>query len=247
MIRHEVSISMETYTTVIQKENLGDPHPTLSGGELWYPPDGERDKDRRVSDELREHGLLVNRDRLADGFLDALAVMQRAAVEYYTFASVEGNKATARTAALGRDAVLVVFDGTAIHIEPIPAEQLGVRLAAALPEVPPAHLHSISCDVKDLRAVKGGTSLPSSPSVADAKRMKRFLELERISTGQLFAAIRDGEGGRRATTAPMPCWIDTHEGRALLNPDPGGWLNLAGSGLTEIARVLGDLERRLRR
>lgn len=246
MIRQEVSISLETYTTVIERENLGEAHPTLSGGEMWYPDDAAREKNGRVFEQLREQGLLVSGNRLSDDFLETLTVMQRAAVEYYTFASVEGNRATARTAALGRDAVLVVFNGTSIHIEPIPVEQLGVRLAAALPEMPPARLHSISCDVNDLKAAKADKQLPSTPSARDAKRMKRYLELDRISTGQLFAAIRDGYG-RKATTAPVPCWIDTENGRTLFSHNDGDWVSLSGAGLQEIAGQFSQLEGRLRR
>lgn len=245
MIKHEVSISLETYTTVIQRENLGEAHPTLTGGEKWYPDDAAQAKNGRVFEELREQGLLVNGSRLSDDFHDTLTVMQRAAVEYYTYASVEGNNATARTAALGRDAVLVVYDGSTIHIERIPAEQLGVRLATALPEVPPAQVHSISCDVNDLMAVKADRQLPSTPSVRDAKRMRRFLEEERISTGQLFAAVRDNYG-RKATKAPVPCWIDTAHGRALFSHGRGGWVSLSGAGINELAGTLTQLEQQLR-
>lgn len=246
MIRDEVSISMETYTTVVEKENLGEPHTTLGGGEMWYSPDEVRTRDVRVLNELRQQGL-VDGTRVSDRFMDALAVMQRPSVEYYTFASIDGRSTTIRTAALGRDAVLVIRQGQRITIAPIPVEQLGLRLAAALPTVPAAPVHSMSCDDADLRAVMKDKAVPSSKSAHDAKRMKRILEGDRADTGQLYAAIRDGVGGRKSTTAPIPTWFDTEQGRLLLSFDTNGWVNLTGATTLTIADKLADLEKALGR
>lgn len=120
--------------------------------------------------------------------------MQRPSVEYYTFASIDGRSTTIRTAAMGRDAVMVIRQGSRITIAPIPVEQLGLRLAAALPAVPAAPVHSMSCDDADLREVMKDKAAPQSKSVQDAKRMKRALESDRTNTGQVYAAIRDGVG-----------------------------------------------------
>lgn len=245
MIRDEVSISVEAYTTVLAKENLGDPHSTVVGGELWYPPEEESRRTIRVLGELRSQGL-SDGNRAGDDLVEALTVMQRAAVEYYTVAQIEGKSVTVRAAALGRDAVLVTVQDGTMTIAPIPVEQLGFRLAAALPTVPAAQMHSMSCAIADLEAVHHDKSVPQSNSVRDAKRMKRFLDLERINQGQLFAAVRDGLGGRKKNTAPVPCWIDTESGRALASPDDRGWLNLAGADLVAIANKLADLEKSLR-
>lgn len=247
MIRDEVSISMETYLTVLEKENLGEPHPTLPAAHLWYPPDEEHRRNVRVLNELRQQRLIQG-TRVSDAFLATLTVMQRAAVEYYTFiANKEVRQTTVRTAAIGRDAVLVQWAGDeVIKIAPIPVEQMGVRLAAALPETPAAQVHSMSCDNADLLALSKDKSLPQSGSLRDAKRMKRWLDKERIHVGQLFAAVRDNANTRRSTQAPMPCWIDTESGRVLFSPDRNGWMNLVGADMLTIAGKLEELEKELR-
>lgn len=246
MIRDEVSIDMETYTTVLEKENLGEPHSTLGGGETWYSPDETRTRDVRVLNELRQQGL-VEGTRVSDDFRETLAVMQRPSVEYYTFASIDGRSTTIRTAAMGRDAVMVIRQGSRITIAPIPVEQLGLRLAAALPTVPAAPVHSMSCDDADLRAVMKDKAVPQSKSVQDAKRMNRALESDRTNTGQLYAAIRDGVGARKSTQAPVPTWFDTEQGRLLLSFDSSGWVNLVGASTLTIAGKLADLEKALHR
>ncbi|MBA0127607.1 ESX secretion-associated protein EspG [Haloechinothrix sp. YIM 98757] len=246
MIRQPVTISLETYTTLLDKENLGEPHTTLLGGELWYPPELARERDVRMLHELREQGL-TSGNRISEDFYDTLALVQRPAVEYYTFyTAAEGGQWTARTAMTGRDALLITKDGTTIRLEPIPHEQLGVRLAVALPDTPAAQLKSITCSVDELEALQAGKSLPSGPSASDAKRMQRWLDMERQYAGQLYAAIRDGTNRRRATTAPMPCWIDTESGRLLLAPDDSGWCTLTGCDTMAIAEKLSTLEEALR-
>lgn len=246
MIRDRVSISMDTYKTVLEKENLGEPHTTLVGGEMWYPPDEQRAREIRALNELAAQSLL-SRNRASDDLVETMVIMQRAAVEYYTFANLEGRSVTVRTAAMGRDAVLILSDRKSIKLEPIPVEQLGVRLVAALPETPAARVHSMSCDNEDLRAVFKDKSLPTSNSARDAKRMKRLLEAERINTGQMYVAVRDGAGGRVSTRPPAPTWFDTEEGRILLSFDSSGWANLSGADLMTMSGKLEDMEKDLRR
>ncbi|MGH3951723.1 MAG: ESX secretion-associated protein EspG [Pseudonocardiaceae bacterium] len=245
MIRDEVSISLETYTTLLDKENLGEPHATLGGGELWYSPDERRGRDVRVLGELRRQGL-VEGTRVSDDFMDVLAIMQRASVEYYTFAQVVGSPVTIRTAALGRDAIVIKRMAATITVAPIPAEQLSVRLAAALPETPAAQVHSMSCDRADFEAIVKDKTPQQSASVRDAKRMKRWLEMERINAGQLYAGVRDGLGSRRSTQSPVPTWFDTESGRVILSPSANGWFNLTGADMMTVVGKLEDLEKELR-
>lgn len=247
MIAGPASISRATYTFLCERENLGDPHVTLGGGELWFPPDRRGEQARRVLDELREQGL-VSQNRVSDDFLDALVVSQRAAVEYYTLATVEGERATARTAVIGRDALLIVqVGGGPIEFEPIPHDQTRVRLAAALPATPAARVHSASCAPEELQAAVKGKKLPTGGSAADAKRITRLLAQDHTARGTLHAAIRDGVDSRHASAKPHPQWIDTAQGRVLLGHDERGWINLTGGDLTTLADHLGTLEQRLRR
>lgn len=246
MIRHEVSISLETYQSVIKSENLGEPHPTLVDGLMWYPADERHTAQERVREELRSQGLL-SRDRVSDEFLDTMITLQRAAVEYYTYAVIDGEQVTVRGAAIGGDAVLATAANGMLKIELIPRDQLGVRVAAALPDTPAARMHSISCDLKVLQAVEKGKDLPPGPAATDAKRMHKWLHLDRLNVGELHAAIRRDAAGRRiATTTPVPCWIDTESGRGLFSVDPRGWASVTGASIMEIAGKFEQLEQAIR-
>lgn len=247
MIARPASISRATYTFLCERENLGDPHVTLGGGELWFPPDRRGEQAQRALDELREQGL-TSGNRVSDDFLDALVISQRAAVEYYTIATVEGERATARAAVIGRDALLIVQVGAGtIEFEPIPHEQARVRLAAGLPATPAARVHSASCAPEELEAAVKDRKLPPGGSAADAKRIARQLAHEHTARGTLHAAIRDGVDSRRATAKPHPQWVDAAQGRVLLGHDERGWINLTGGDLTTLADHLGTLEQRLHR
>ncbi|SNR48713.1 EspG family protein [Haloechinothrix alba] len=246
MISRPVTISLETYSTLLDKENLGEAHTTLLGGAMWYPPDAARERDVRVLGELREQGL-VDGTRVSEAFYDTLVTMQRPTVEYYTIASIDEQTVTIRAAAHGRDTVLVTSRGQDIEIEPIPVEQMGARVAAALPATPAARVHSMSCDPADLTAAQKDQAFGSDASSRDAKRMKRVLEQERTHAGQLYAAVRDGYGGGNVTTTPVPCWFDTVEsGRVLLSETTGGWVTLLGADVMTIANKFGELETTLR-
>lgn len=246
MITDSISLSMDTYKTVLDKENLGEAHSTLLGGDLWYPPDEQHVREVLAIKELDARGLLSG-NRASDDLLETLTVMQRASVEFYTFANIDRRTITLRTAALGRDAVLVVSDSATLELTPIPAERMAQRLAAALPETAPAKVHSMACDEQDFKAIAADKSLPQTNSVRDAKRVKRHLDLERLAAGQLYAAVRDASGTRRANGAPVPTWIDTEEGRILVSVDSRGWINLVGADSATIATKLHELESDLRR
>lgn len=246
MISRPVSITLETYEFLIEKQNLAEAHPTLVGGKLWYPPDLRHNREERVLDELREQGLIY-RNRVSDDFVDALTVLQRPAVEYYTLGSDAEGRINHRTASIGHDALLISnrFGGP-ITLEPIPYDQLRVRLAAALPATPAARVHSAACSLEDLQAVYDGKAVPSSNSGRDAKRIHRWLEQEQLASGELHVSLRDGVKGVRTTDWPVPLWIDTEEGRAVVRRSED-WVNLTGADLMAVADLLATMEDALRR
>lgn len=245
MISETVTINAETYAVVLEKENLGEPHPTIVGGEYWYPKGARHERDVRVLAQLREQGLTSN-NRVSDDFMDVLAAMQKPAIEYYTLARfAEEDNATYRAAAVGRDAVLITCVGMEITIEPIPFDQMRMRLAAALPTVPAARMHSATCPVSELQALHGGKKPDSSTSLRDAKRIMEWLELPEQARGPLHVAARGMQQERRASPKPHPLWLDTEHGRILSSHDGNGWMSVSGAGISDIADALGKLEQQL--
>lgn len=249
VLRAEVSISVETYTWCVRQFNLGDIHPTLVGGDLWWPDELKATRDERARAELRQQGLMEHgSSRLTNLGEDILAVMQRAALEYTTYANVEGVQITVRSAAIGSDAALIVGAQGAIEIEGIPSDQLAIRVATALPDTPAARIHSTTCEEATIQALMDGRQLPPSNRVADAKRLHRWLLMERINVGELGACIRRSayDPVPLKTTKPVPIWIDTAEGRGLVHADGNGWVSLKGASVTDLAQMFGTLEASLR-
>ncbi|RZQ65399.1 ESX secretion-associated protein EspG [Amycolatopsis suaedae] len=236
-MRDEITLSLTTYKHLLDRLNLGEPHPTLVGGERWYPPD-ERAGLRAAADaELDRLGLLRG-GRLDDGFLETLHLLQRPSVEYYTWAKfADGHTATVRTAGNGCTAVVAVANQHTLHLSPSQPDTLAADLVERLPEAPPAAgLSSTSCSEADYEALLAGASVPPGSSATSAKYILRWMRLPRQHGGRLYAAVR-GAAGRRRTMKP-PFWIDVEAGRFLLSLDATGWLSIAAAGTREVAARL---------
>jgi hypothetical protein len=244
VLRHDVQISLQTYKAMLARYNLGAPHLTLVGGEQWLPPEERVRLEAVTTDELAEAGLLRG-GRLDEEFLDTLQLIQSPPVEYYTYAGIDGQQVTLRAVRNRGEAVIVAAHSGMIYLLPTRPDTLTLDLAAQLPDTPPAAgVHSMSCSQRDYDAIEKGKSLPTSPSVADAKRMLSLMRLPRRNAGQLYAAIRDGRGRRVRTQAP-PMWIDTDTGRFLAISDTNGWFSLSAASIHDIAALWTRLENQL--
>lgn len=248
-IRAKLSLTVEAYTWCVRRFNLGDVHPTLVGGDMWYPDRERAALNERVRSQLRELGLMeYGREELSHLGEDVFDVMQRAEVEYTTYASVRGTSVNVRAASIGSDAVLVISANGEIDIQGIEPDELGIRVARALPDTPPAYIHSTTCEESVLNALAAGKQLPPTNRIVDARRLHHFLTLKRINMGQLAVRVRRSiyDPLPLKTGAPVPVWIDTPEGRGLVHVDDAGWVNLKGAGDQDIAEHFRVMEDNLR-
>lgn len=244
MLRGPVQISLQTYKAMLARYQLGAPHPTLVGGEQWLPPEERVRLEAVTAEELTDAGLLRG-GRLDEGFLDTIQLIQNPPAEYYTFAGIDGRQVTLRAVRGRGEAVIVAAHSDMLYLRPSHPDTVALDLAAQLPDIPPAAgVHSMSCSQADYEAVEKGKSMPTSPSVADAKRMLSLMRLPRRNAGQLYAAIRDGNGRRVRTTTP-PLWIDTDTGRFLAVSDTNGWFSLSAATSHDIAGLWTRLEQQL--
>src|SRR4030081_353429 len=83
VLHNPVEISMQTYETLLEQQNLGDFHPTLVRGAKWYLPEKRKQLAADAQAELERLGLRRG-GRIDVDFLDTLQLLQRPAVEYYT-------------------------------------------------------------------------------------------------------------------------------------------------------------------
>jgi hypothetical protein len=236
---------MQTYETLLEQQNLGDFHPTLVRGAKWYLPEERKQLAADAQAELERLGLRRG-GRIDVDFLDTLQLLQRPAVEYYTWVKSKGQQRTVRTARSEREAVIVVAVNERLYLSQTRPETIAMDLAARLPEAKAAHTHSLNCAVADLHALLGGEMLNgASPSIRDAKKVVHWLKMPYVHPGQLYAAIRDGHSNRKRTPKP-PGWMDTEQGRVLFGVDASSWVSLAGAGPQDVAGKLTQLETQLR-
>lgn len=225
---------LSTFKNMLEKFNLGEPHETLSGNDWWHSEDAQHLADREAATELAQAGLLRGNGRLDEDFLDAVQLQQRATVEYYTTAKIDGQVVTLRAARTGHAAVVVTSDAETISIWPTRADTPNVELIRLLPPTPPAQVHSMSCARADYTAMATGRSTRTGPQAGEARRMIALMNGPRAHAGQLYAGVRDRLGHRRVTEQ-APWWIDTDQGRILLTTDKNNWVTVVGAGAGELA------------
>lgn len=228
----EVTLSMDTLSTVWRRENLGELHNVLVDVPAWRDDDAEREDLRRATDELGQRGLLSGRDLHPD-LRDALNLVARPSTEYfgwvaYTDGETDTNIAVL-IAAVGQQAVLVVRDGDTVRLGPARAEGMAETLVGHLPQVPPARGRSINLPEAEVRrlvadrmdaAPGAGRPLPAdaynifgrASMAEDAKDLLTVMDLPRTGGGELYVAGRGRSGERHRCPNPV-VYVDTQQGR----------------------------------
>lgn len=244
MLRRPVELSTQTFEVLWERLNLGDIHPTLMRGAVWYSEDERRNLAAGTDRELADRGLLRG-GRLDDDFLEALHVLQRPGVDYYSWVKSGNGERTVRAAATGTAGVTVVAVGDMLYLAPCSVDALAREFATLLPNAPAARLASLNCSNTDVDMIKRGR-IPgvTSPSIRDAKQVLRWLSAPHTYSGRLYVAIRDNRGTRRRNENP-PGWADTDQGRILFGVDKSGWISLSGAGPQNIANKVQQLTQEL--
>lgn len=244
MLGTELAISLQTFTTVLARYNLGEPHITLVGGEQWYPPEQRGQLVDAAHEELAALGLF-QRGRIDEGFLDTVRLLQRPSVEYYAFCRVSDKPSSVRAAFAGERGIVAVSDALTLRLLPTEPFRAALDAAHQLPDTPPAALHSLSCALIDYEAIARGETLRGTASVADAKRALTWLKKPWTGSGQMYAAIRD-YSGRRVRSEERAYWFDTSDGRFVAHVDRSGWLRILGADAGEVAGLWQRLETGIR-
>lgn len=236
MLREPIEMSREAYQNLVTRLDGRDIHPTLIGGEKWYPPDEAAQLDSMADEELARLGWR-GRD-----FAEVIALLQRPAVDYYSWARINGRDVTLQVARSGRDTVLAIANDDALFLYPSTPENAAWDLAAALPDTPPVpQMHSLSCAQADYQAVLRGAAPPTSSSSArDARRTVEWMQAPRIHVGRLYVALN--RSGRRIRNENPPYWIDTEQGRFVATISSDGWLSISPADTHDVAQLLHAIE-----
>lgn len=146
--RSAAELPVHPLISVLTRENLGDPHPVLAGGEGYVSHRQVPEADQWLAAELAEAGL-SDRDRLAD-FTGMLSIVQRARTEFYGWVTTHGETYSVLVAAHGRNAFALTRRGDQVAFRRISPDRLAEALLERLPNTPPGRGESISVNETEI-------------------------------------------------------------------------------------------------
>ena len=244
----KVELSVYPLLSLMQKEDMGEPHPVFAGGERYVSPRFAKEAERAVQQELRDAGLGERRDH--GEFLDLVGVVQHAHLEYYGWITTTDEAYSVLVASRGRAAVLVVRSGTRVRFEPCDLDRMVETLVWRLPDVAVARGEAFSVPQADFHAPRGrsdgGVMRRSTPVRPEgARKLDALLKLERVTVAKFYAAKRDAAGVRHRSERWLT-GLDTVEGRWALSVSQARrqeWIHVApgthqyvGDQVLELAR-----------
>ena len=211
--RSAVELSVHPLIALIHKENLGDPHPVLAGGERYVSPRFASEDERAFRTELTEAGL-VDRGRLAD-FTGILSIVQQARTEFYGWVTGTGGEYSLLVAAHGRNAFALTRHGNRIAFRRISPDRLAEAMVERLPNVSSGRGDSIS--VREAEVTRSGPRpvlrRPSGPARSEqARRLAALTQAPRQGFVKLYAGRRD-DAGNRVRSREWLDLVDLHDGR----------------------------------
>lgn len=219
--RSAVELSVHPLIALVHKENLGDPHPVLAGGEEYVSHRFTSEAEQSLRAELARAGL-ADQGRLAD-FTGMLSIIQTARTEFYGWVTSNGDTYVLLVAANGRNAFALTRHGDRVRFGRASADRLAEALVSRLPDVPPGRGESIS--VREAEVTNPGPRpvlrRASGPARSQqARRLDALLRTPRQSMAKLYAAHRD-DTGNRVRSREWLTLLDLPDGRWAIYPTTG--------------------------
>ena len=198
---------------LVRAAGIGEVHVALAATAEWLPADEEAAADERAWSAIAGAGGLDPRGRIDRDVEATLGLLCRPAVEYYGWLFRGDRTIGVLAAATGRDAVLAVRAGDDITLAQADADGLAAALVAQVPPWQAGKGQPLQFDPAEL----GGRPVgPRRPAV-ELRQIRHLTSLPTTGGGQLFAAVRDSAGRRRAT--PSPPALRRHHRGPLAEPD----------------------------
>jgi hypothetical protein len=204
--RRAVELNVFPLLSLIQRENLGEPHSIFAGGERYVSPRFADEAARELRQELADSGLGNPGDFRE--FLESLTAVQHAGVEYYGWVTTTDESYAVLAGAADRNCVTVVRSGERVLFERVDPERLLDGLVYRLPEINPARGDTISVSANDFGAPRSraeGSVMRRSVAARPegARRLDALLKAPRLAIAKLYAATRDDSGARTRS----PQWV----------------------------------------
>lgn len=243
----KVEISVFPLLSLMQKENLGEPHAVFAGGERYVSPRFAAEAERILQQELKNAGLGERAD--LDALIELVNVVQHATVEYYGWVTTTDEAYSVLVASYGRTAALVVRSGERVRFERCELDRMLETLVWRLPDVGVAQGEPFSVRHNDFHAPRGhgGSVMRRSAGARPeaARRLDALLNARRVAVAKLYAAKRDVKGIRQRSERWLTVldlvdgrWalsVSQSRGERWINAAPGTHQHIAGRVL-ELAR-----------
>lgn len=217
-----VELSVHALTALLRKENLGDAHPVLAGGEAYVSPRFADAVDQVLREALDEAGLGQRDAR--DEFLAALAHVQRAPSEYFGWITTTDSAYAVLVAASAHQAVLLTRIGDHVRVENADRRQPIESLVRQLPDVRAGRGESMSvreAETAMARPAGGVMRRAAATRPERARLLDQLLAAPRSGLAKLYAARRD-EAGREIRSRDWITVVDVvGNGRWLVFPTLG--------------------------
>jgi hypothetical protein len=207
-------------------ENLGELHVTLKPLAVWRRKSDQQVLETELRREFQRMGFLDSRGRVEVELASSLAVLTRAGAEFYGWINEGESTRGVLAAAIGREAVLAVRDGTDVTVKQIRPETLPMALVSQAPDVPRSRGESITVLRSDMLATVGGRQRTAAgvgmrPAPPEVRIAQQVIAQPTTGGGELYVAVRDRMGRRRGVQEPLR-YADTASGRWLNYMVPGG-------------------------
>jgi hypothetical protein len=246
-----VEISVSPLFSVLQKENLGEPHTILAGGERYFSPRFGRESEGVLREELGAAGLGEEGDYLE--FLDLVNVVQRGNAEFFGWVTGIGEYYGLLVASYGRRAVSVLRTGDTLRFERQEPEKMLEALVESLPDVPVGRGEPISVGHAEFHSSQSrapGSVMRRSASARPdaARRLDALLAARRRYVTKLYAAKRDSRGVRQRSERWVTV-LDLVDGRwaiSVAETRRAKWISAAPGTPQSLTERLRELARSIR-
>lgn len=226
MLAQPLTLPVDALARLVAMENFGELHITIRPLARWVRKMERKELDERVRAEFARNGMYDARGRIDDEFAASIAVLCRAGAEFYGWVNDGKSTRGVLSGAIGREALLAIRDGNSVTLSQIRPESLPQALVAQLPEMRPGRGEAINVMQSDLldsvdgrqRTEAGVGTRPAPPAV---RVVQQIAAQPTTGTGELYVAVRDRMGGRRATDPPLR-YADTANGRWLSHTTNAG-------------------------
>lgn len=197
-------------------QGLGTPHPIIGVNDLYLTDGIRADILRRTLTRLTDLGVATP-NGLKPALQHTLATIASATREFYAWSNFRnGDTGAILVASCGDQAVRLITDGTAVHLDPVDAGQFAQHFVETLPDVPGARVHPVTITSIDYSGDRDRADPLAETNAAEqqATSLRELMRAERDAVHQMYAAVRDSQDVRHRSV-PISAIDLSHRGRVV--------------------------------